>query len=130
MMIIGYILIILGIFGVSGSVVTIKNDLEYNYYTYSSPYTSHETTMLTLLFICMVMLMLGIAVIIFTVLKKRNEDQLNKVNNYGNNGTIKNVCPNCGLNLSDNDYRTHFSTDSQLDALARADAQGIIEVVN
>lgn len=42
-MIIGYILIILGIFGVSGSVVTIKNDLEYNYYTYSSPYTSHET---------------------------------------------------------------------------------------
>ena len=34
MMIIGYILIILGIFGVSGSVVTIKNDLEYNYYTY------------------------------------------------------------------------------------------------
>ena len=101
-MIIGYILIILGIFGVSGSVVTIKNDLEYNYYTYSSPYTSHETTMLTLLFICMVMLMLGIAVIIFTVLKKRNEDQLNKVNNYGNNGTIKNVCPNCGLNLSDN----------------------------
>ena len=48
MMIIGYILIILGIFGVSGSVVTIKNDLEYNYYTYSSHYTSHETTMLTL----------------------------------------------------------------------------------
>mgnify|MGYP003107718843 FL=1 len=102
MMIIGYILIILGIFGVSGSVVTIKNDLQNYYYTYSSPYTSHETTMLTLLFICMVMLMLGIAVIIFTVLKKRNEDQLNKVNNYGNNGTIKNVCPNCGLNLSDN----------------------------
>ena len=31
---------------------------------------------------------------------------------------------------NENDYRTHFSTDSQLDALARADAQGIIEVVN
>lgn len=31
---------------------------------------------------------------------------------------------------NENDYRTHFSTDSQLDALARADAQGILEVVN
>lgn len=31
---------------------------------------------------------------------------------------------------NENDYRTHFSTDSQLDVLARADAQGILEVVN
>lgn len=31
---------------------------------------------------------------------------------------------------NENDYRTHFSTDSQLDVLARADAQGIIEIVN
>lgn len=31
---------------------------------------------------------------------------------------------------NENDYRTHFSTDSQLDALARADAQGILGVVN
>lgn len=31
---------------------------------------------------------------------------------------------------NENDYRTNFSTDSQLDVLARADAQGIIEVVN
>ena len=45
---------------------------------------------------------IGIAVIIITILKKRNEDQLNKINNYGNNGTAKNVCSNCGLNLSEN----------------------------
>ena len=36
MMIIGYILIILGIFGVSGSVVTIKNDL-YLFFTLYKP---------------------------------------------------------------------------------------------
>ncbi len=102
MMIMGYIFIILGILGTTRSILTIKNDLESYFYTYSSPYTSHETTMLILLFICMAMLILGIAVIIITILKKRNEDQLNKINNYGNNGTAKNVCSNCGLNLSEN----------------------------
>lgn len=30
---------------------------------------------------------------------------------------------------NENDYRNHFSTDAQLDALARADAQGIMDVI-
>ena len=39
--------------------------------------------------------------IIFSIMKKRNEDKLNKVLSYSSNGTIKNVCPNCGVNISE-----------------------------
>ena len=50
---------------------------------------------INLLFLCV------IEMIIFSIMKKRNEDKLNKVLSYSSNGTIKNVCPNCGVNISE-----------------------------
>lgn len=102
-MIIGYILIVLGVFGMVGSFTTISNDWRY---TYKPPYTDHETTMIALLIISVVVFIVGIMVIIFSVVKKKNEDKLKEITNIpqmNSNGqlSVKNKCPNCGLNVSD-----------------------------
>lgn len=97
-MVAGYVLTILGSIGSLLMINLISND---RYYTYSAPFTDHETMMLFLLIVCFVMDAVGIITIVFSVLKKNNQDTLTRITNMGEQGRKRNVCPNCGLNLAD-----------------------------
>lgn len=101
MMIVAYILITLGLIGAISVWSSIVNEINCYTYTYTPPYTDHETSLMIALFIFAIMAGSGVAMIIFSIMKKRNEDKLNKVLSYSSNGTIKNVCPNCGVNISE-----------------------------
>lgn len=94
-MVIGYILIILGTAGTAFSGVYIANDRRY---TYAPPLTPHETTMLMLLFLGVLLLIGGIVVILFSILKSRNSAQLNQIQNL-EKGHPKNVCQKALMNV-------------------------------
>lgn len=96
-MVIGYILTGVGAMGTAYFWTYIENDY---WYTYTSPLTSHESTMLTLLFLSFVMLIGGILSIIVSVLKNKNAGKLNQIQNF-KKGQPKNVCPSCGLNVTE-----------------------------
>lgn len=96
-MVIGYVLTGFGAFGTFYFWSYIEND---HWYTYTSPLTSHESTMLTLLFLSLATLVGGIMTIVFSVLKNKNSGKLNQIQNF-KNGQPKNVCPNCGINVAD-----------------------------
>lgn len=97
-MIVGYILTGLGAFSTFYFWSYIEND---HWYTYTSPLTSHESTMLTMLFLSFALLIGGIVTISFSVLKNKNSGKLNQIENF-NGGKPKNVCPKCGTNVTDN----------------------------
>lgn len=96
-MVMGYILIALGASGTFYFWSYIENDY---WYTYTAPFTSHETTMLTLLFLSFALLIGGVVTIIVSVLKSKNTGKLNQIQNF-KKGLPKNVCPSCGLNVTD-----------------------------
>lgn len=85
-MILGYVMTFLGFSGTFYFWSYIKHDY---WYTYTAPFTSHETTVLTLLVFSIFALIAGIGIIIDALKCKSN-------------GQPKNVCPNCGLNVTDN----------------------------
>ncbi len=97
--VIGYILTILGGFGTAGTLLTISNDRRYSY---TAPYTSHETTMLTVLVFSVILLMAGITTIIFSVIKNRNENKLKELTNSQTSSLIRGKCPKCNLNVAEN----------------------------
>lgn len=97
--VIGYILTILGCFGTAGTLFTISND---HRYSYTAPYTSHETTVLTMLVISVIVLVAGIATIIFAIIKNRNENKLKELTNIQTDSQIIGKCPNCNINVSEN----------------------------
>lgn len=96
-MVIGYILSAIGIIGTVFMGSYISNDRRY---TYSPPFTDHETMVLVVLFACLIMAIVGVLSIIFSIIKKRNEDALNRLNNIGKEGTQLGVCPKCGINVT------------------------------
>ncbi len=51
---------------------------------------------------CVIMALIGAAIIFFAVIKKRNSDDLKRINNMQSGGVSNGICPNCGLNLSNN----------------------------
>ena len=102
-MVIGYILAIVGAiasFSVWG-VISSETGRGWGYYTYTPPYTDHETTMILLFIICLVVTAAGILMIIFSVMKKSNQDSLQRLQNMQGGGQKHGVCPNCGLNLAE-----------------------------
>lgn len=98
-MIIGYILTALGCFGTAFSFITISND---HRYTYRAPFSDHEKAMMAMLIISFIVLVVGIITIIFSVIKSKNEAKLKQITNVHGDLSVKNKCPKCGLNLSDN----------------------------
>lgn len=66
----------------------------------SYPFTGHDTMMLTLLFIFSIMTVVGVLSTIFSIVKKRNEDALKRLNNIGQEGTQLGVCPKCKINIT------------------------------
>ena len=95
-MVIGYILIILGILGIMPVSSTVINEVDYGRYTYTSPYTTHELSMMFCIVVFVAMIIGGCAVIFFCIAEKRNTDNLIRLQGESN----KNVCPQCGINIS------------------------------
>ena len=96
-MIWGILLSAFGLGGTFGFWNYIVNDIRYSY---RSPFTSHELTILCLLFLSVAMLLAGILVIIFAVIRKNNQDRLQRVERMGPGNQMAGVCPQCGLNIT------------------------------
>lgn len=75
----------------------ISNDRRY---TYSTPFTDHEVSVLIILFICVIACIVGIIMIVFEIIKKNNNDTLHRLQNMQGNGKTAGICPICGLNLT------------------------------
>mgnify|MGYP002539719361 CR=1 FL=1 len=95
--VVGLILATFGIVGVIEMSNYISNDW---FYTYTSPLTNHEMTMIAFLVIFAIVAAVGIFVILFTVIKKRNSDTLRRLENMQEGGKTLGVCPSCGLNVT------------------------------
>lgn len=89
----GYILTTLGFGGLAYSLFTVNTNKRYSW---TSPFSSFEKTIIAVAIISFIILLVGIIMVIFSFVKKKNEDKLNSLKNLGNN----NKCPNCGLNVT------------------------------
>lgn len=99
-MVIGYILTILGCFETTFSFLTIANDRRYSY---TAPFTSHERTIIAMLIISIIILIAGIFVIIFSIVKNKNESKLREITNQNQDKSeFSNKCPSCNLNVAKN----------------------------
>lgn len=98
-MIVGYLLTFFGAGGTVGSIMYIMNDRRYSY---SAPFTSHETTLMTICIISFIALVAGIMTIIFSVIKNKNQAKLDSLTGTVGGTPMGNSCPNCGLNVSSN----------------------------
>lgn len=96
-MITGYIMIIVGVIGAFAMGGYMANDSRY---TYAPPFTDHELFNLVLFALAVMVAAAGVLTVVFAVVKKRNEDRLNRVVNTTPGGMRADVCPKCGLNLS------------------------------
>lgn len=94
----GYILTSVGILGTVFMGSYISNDKAY---TYSPPFTDHETMVLVVFFACLIMAIAGLLTIVFSIIKKRNADKLYRLANIGEGGAQLGVCPNCGVNVTE-----------------------------
>lgn len=90
-MVIGYILSAVGI---SGTILIVS------YISNNRISTDHETMVLVAFSACLIIAIVGILSIIFSIIKKRNEDTLSRLNNIGENGVQVDVCPKCGINVT------------------------------
>lgn len=98
-MILGYILSTIGIMGSIFMGSYILSDSRYNY---SIPLTDHETMVLGIFLVFLIAAVTGVVSIIFSIMKKNNEDTLNRINSIGRKGTRLDVCPRCGINITPN----------------------------
>ena len=98
-MIIGYLLIM---FGIGGSLGIYSYMSKYRGYAYTSKFAEHEMVILTILFMCILMLIVGILIIIIAIIRKNSSDTLQRLQNMQENGKKIGVCPACGINLANN----------------------------
>ena len=98
-MLVGMILVVLGFCGSTSMWSYISNDRRY---TYSPPFTDHELMMLGMFILCLISLMVGIVMIVFSIIKKNNTDTLQRLESMQEGGNILGICPSCGLNLAGN----------------------------
>lgn len=99
--IVGVILIIIGVFGTASSFKVLVET-----HKYSSLYTSADKGPMMFFIVSFIILLAGIIVVIFSIIKKRNEDKLEsltRINGSDSTGRIllKNKCPVCNLNVTD-----------------------------
>lgn len=97
-MLTGLIMTSLGLIGTFSAISYIEND---RHYTYSAPFTDHELTVLFLFVVCLIVAVVGIILIIFSIMKKKNQDALSRIQEVNGDGKKANVCPKCGLNLAE-----------------------------
>lgn len=86
-------------FGGAGTYMSwtyMENDRRY---TYRPPLTDHESTVIAIFTVCLIVAVVGLLITVFSIIKKRNEDSLAKLVNTTNGSNQKNVCVYCGLNL-------------------------------
>ena len=95
-MIWGFLLIFIGAFGTGGMMLYISN----HHYTYSSPFTDHEILMLAILCIFFILLVAGVLTIIFSYVRKSNQDTLTRIQSMESKGQKAGICPSCHLNLA------------------------------
>ncbi|MGN1132687.1 MAG: hypothetical protein ACI4RL_07235 [Ruminococcus sp.] len=98
-MVIGYLMTAFGTAGTFGSIIYIMNDRRYSY---TSPFSSHEKTLMAICIISFILLVAGIMTIIFSVIKNKNDGKLNEITGKHNGVKSGNVCTNCGINISAN----------------------------
>ena len=96
-MIAGILLFFLGLGGSMGAWIYIKNDVRY---TYIPPFTSHENFVMAVLALSIIAAVAGIVVILVSVIRKRNNDALRRLEAMEKGGTMAGRCPSCGLNVT------------------------------
>lgn len=99
--------ILMTFLGGIGSISTFLNITNDPYNSYISPFNKHETTMMTFFFLSFIILLAGLVILILSYIKNKNQNKFNQIMNI--EGTkpdgsilIKNKCPNCNLNISEN----------------------------
>lgn len=90
-------MIIVGVMGAITMGGYMANDSRY---TYTPPFTDHELFNLVLFALAVMVAAAGVLTVVFAVVKRRNEDRLNRVVNTTPGGMRADVCSKCGLNLS------------------------------
>ena len=98
-MIVGYLMTAFGAGGTFGSIIYMMNA---RHYSYTSPCTCHEKSVMPILIFSVILLVAGIMTIIFAVIKNKNDGKLNEITGNHNGVKSGNVCPNCGINISAN----------------------------
>ena len=78
--VIGYILTTLGFGGLAYSLFTVNTNKRYSW---TSPFSSFEKTIIAVAIISFIILLVGIIMVIFSFVKKKNEDKLNSLKNLG-----------------------------------------------
>ncbi len=98
-MLVGLLMILVGGIGTPLVRAYIAND---RYYTYHSPLTGHEVLVLLIFSFFLIVLVLGVCMMVFAVIKKRNADHLTRISHLQKGGTMGGICPSCSLSLSPN----------------------------
>lgn len=99
--------VLVGIGGMIGTIIVAANilsEVDRNYYTYSAPYTEHEIGMFVTLIVFAVIMFLGIAGVIFSIIRMKNKRKLKKLQAFSQGderrSSIGVICPKCGLNVA------------------------------
>ncbi len=100
--VVGIVMMIIGFFMSIFSGTVIHSDLIRHRYSYSPPFTDHETAMMILIFIGIIVILTGIGLIIASIVSQRSKDKINRLQNIGADGLSKSCCIKCGLNLTPN----------------------------
>lgn len=90
--VIGYILTGLGIGGFSYSCYTMQHT---HRYTWRPPYSDFETRIIAFCIVSFIMFVLGIMLIIFSVIKRKNQAKLSQITGKVDNVALANICCNC-----------------------------------
>ena len=84
-MLVGLLMILVGGIGTPLVRAYIAND---RYYTYHSPLTGHEVLVLLIFSFFLIVLVLGVCMMVFAVIKKRNADHLTRISHLQKGGTM------------------------------------------
>lgn len=97
-MLVGILLLSFGIGGTIGSLSYISADQRY---TYVPPFTDHERLVLGIFVLFLILAAAGFLTVLFTIIKKRNQDTLRRIKSQRPDGTLADQCPQCGLTITD-----------------------------
>lgn len=97
-MLVGILLLACGIGGAVGSLSYISADQRY---TYVPPFTDHERLVLGIFVLFLILAAAGFLTVLFTIIKKRNQDTLRRIKSQRPDGTLADQCPQCGLTITD-----------------------------
>ena len=94
-------LILFGL-GLGGTIITSYNILSNPHLSFSGTITETEQTLVIILLLSILALFLGIMFLIFAIVKNKNQNKLDQINNLSKSSMGQGVCKNCGLSISAN----------------------------